>query len=410
MASSRWQDHGLSISFRACDLSTLGRVGEAMRTAAAPGESAVAPRDVAHLDLAENELEDVDGLSAFSSLISLGLAHNNITSTPPRLASSLLHLNLGYNRLEHVGALSSLTSLVELNLGYNLITSLAPVERLSGLQVLLVAGNRIETLDGLAALASLELLDVRHNYIAALEEVRLLALNARLRTLSLGGNPVARNASYRAAIVATLPTLLVLDGQKTPRSSGTRHATVASSAARSGVATPSSGGGGYSAGGAASRTELARSAGMSYGGLRDPAALYARGGAPTTPGQAPVLVSSSGLRATPSRKPGLDSQLRRSPSAAAMTFGRQEQSHLGSAMQGGHMRPARYGEAATASPERREAPPTQTRRLPAELAQALALAIASKQVYINIYIFIYIYKQIVYVCVCVCVCVCECVQ
>jgi Leucine-rich repeat (LRR) protein len=134
-AGRRWQDLGLSVSFRACDLRGLEPVGEALRTAASPDEAVLSPIDVSHLDLAENELEDVDGLVAFDSLVSLDLAHNNVSVMPSGLGSSLLHLNLGYNRLEHVGAVSSLISLVELNLGYNLLTSLAPLEPLVQLQV-----------------------------------------------------------------------------------------------------------------------------------------------------------------------------------------------------------------------------------------------------------------------------------
>lgn len=354
----RWQDHGLSVSFRACELRSLEDVGEALRTAGGEHEPGVTPLEVSHLDLAENELEEVDGVVAFISLISLDLAHNNIVAAPPGLANTLLHLNLGYNRLEDAGPLGTLTSLVELNLGYNLVTSLTPLANLAQLQVLLVAGNRIDTLDGLAPLKFLELLDLRHNYISQVEEVRLLALNSRLRTLSLSGNPVTRLDSFRAAVVATLPGLLVLDGQKTPRSCVTRQ-----SAVSSGVAAPSLGAQ-TSAGGAsgglygdanggnipsvASRTELARSTGTSYGGLRDLSSLYARNRSSQGSASTPILVRQSGTqkqatkssgqsagsgqrgagtgltqstRRTPTRKPPLDAQLRRSPAAASMIFG-----------------------------------------------------------------------------------------
>lgn len=311
----------------------------------------MSPFDVSHLDLAENELEDVDGLVAFGSLVSLDLAHNNVSLAPSGLAASMLHLNLGYNRLEHVGAIASLTSLVELNLGYNLLTSLAPLEALAQLQVLLLAGNRVETLDGLAPLYHLELLDVRHNYVSSLEEVRLLALNPALRTLALGGNPVARLDAFRAAVVATLPTLLVLDGQKTPRSSSTRHAAVSCGATSRAPAASAAHGardsrvGAHEAGiwsgvGAASRAGLARSAGTSYGSLRDPSSYYVRGGSTASCGPALTLIRQSGVPAhtahspptdqcggllsarTPTRKPPLDVQIRRSPTAASLVFGR----------------------------------------------------------------------------------------
>lgn len=60
--------------------------------------------------------------------------------------------------------------------------------------------------------------------------MRLLALNAMLRTLSLQGNPVAKLPSYRASMGSTLPALLTLDGQKMPRSSAQRQAASSKSA------------------------------------------------------------------------------------------------------------------------------------------------------------------------------------
>ena len=86
-------------------------------------------------------------------------------------------------------------------------------------QVLHLAGNRIGSLAGLAALSRLELIDLKFNYIERTSDVRLLSLNRDLRTLALQGNPVTKIASYRATVIATLPALLVLDGQRTPRSS-----------------------------------------------------------------------------------------------------------------------------------------------------------------------------------------------
>lgn len=67
---------------------------------------------------AENELEDVGGLAAFTALISLDLAHNSVLAAPAGLPRSLLHLSLAYNRLEDASPLAWLSGLVELNLGY----------------------------------------------------------------------------------------------------------------------------------------------------------------------------------------------------------------------------------------------------------------------------------------------------
>lgn len=166
MHSPRWQEHGLSISFRACQMSDAKAAADALRT-----ESGVDLAAVGHLDLAENELESIDPLRQFRQLMSLDVSHNNVE----QLAAipSLLHLNASYNRLEAVDGIGSWGAmLIELNLSYNLLTSLQPLEQMTQLQVLLAGGNRISSLIGLAGLAKLELCDVRFNYVEKTSEVR----------------------------------------------------------------------------------------------------------------------------------------------------------------------------------------------------------------------------------------------
>ena len=211
----RWQDEGTSLSFRACAVNSIDPVLAAIKN------EKVDPKTIAHLDLAENQIhQQTHKLKSFRCLLSLDLAHNSVENLQiDSLPAPLLHLNLSYNRLEDVNAINSLHNVVELNLSYNLLTSIAPLETLTNLQVLLAAGNRLSECIGLTGLTELELLDMRHNYISKIADVRPLALNTKLRTLSLVGNPVAKQAGFRSAIINMLPTLYVLDGQKTPRSS-----------------------------------------------------------------------------------------------------------------------------------------------------------------------------------------------
>ena len=214
----RWQDDTLSISFRSCKLSGFIKIGEALTA------QSVTPDAIGHLDLGENELSSITELTPFTRLLSLDIAHNSVDELPATaLSPSLHHLNAAYNRLESAAGVANLTQLIELNLSYNLLTSCAPFEKLTQLQVLLLGGNRISSLVGLEGLAVLELLDVRFNYIEKQSELRLLALNATLRTLTLQGNPLAKSQNYRASVATILPTLLTLDGQKMPRSSAQRQ-------------------------------------------------------------------------------------------------------------------------------------------------------------------------------------------
>ena len=216
----RWQEEGLSISFRACQLRGLSAITDALQQIAS-SSNPVEPSDISHLDLAENELEEAEDLSQFSSLLSIDISHNSLTEVS-RFPTGLLHLNGAYNHLESADRFSILGSLVELNLGYNLLTSVAAFERLTNLQVvrpldrllrrllhprernradpprlplctrgvarslhvarpqsrtvapqvLLLPGNRITALHGLAALSKLTLLDLKLNYIEKVGEVR----------------------------------------------------------------------------------------------------------------------------------------------------------------------------------------------------------------------------------------------
>ena len=110
----RWQDDGLSISFRSCQLQGLVSLHDALATAQNGGQPVV-PSDVMHLDVAENEVELTAGLQPFTQLLSLDLSHNNVEELA-QLPSAMLHLNASYNRVQSVEGVRGLTQLVELNL------------------------------------------------------------------------------------------------------------------------------------------------------------------------------------------------------------------------------------------------------------------------------------------------------
>ena len=111
----RWQDDGLSISFRSCQLQGLVSLHDALATAQNGGQPVV-PSDVMHLDVAENEVELTAGLQPFTQLLSLDLSHNNVEELT-QLPSAMLHLNASYNRVQSIEDVGGLTQLVELNLG-----------------------------------------------------------------------------------------------------------------------------------------------------------------------------------------------------------------------------------------------------------------------------------------------------
>ncbi|CAN0100679.1 unnamed protein product, partial [Phaeothamnion confervicola] len=118
------------------------------------------------------------------------------------------------SRVENLEVLPSLT---KLNLSCNRLTShgdaLAGVSRLVALTDLDLSGNAIASLCALAAAGpSLARLNLADNDVADTAEARHLAALPALRDLTLSGNPLCGRRGYRAAVLAALPELAVLDG------------------------------------------------------------------------------------------------------------------------------------------------------------------------------------------------------
>jgi len=76
--------------------------------------------------------------------------------------------------------------------------------------------NRIKIVAGLEALTNLQVLDLSHNQLARRRDLRALSLNARLRVLSIHGNPLAKSLTaqeLRSTVLHLLPALRSLDGK-----------------------------------------------------------------------------------------------------------------------------------------------------------------------------------------------------
>ena len=80
---ARKKEEGRALDFvrsvRSCELTGLGVLRDALRQTGSDGSGgggAVAPSDVCHLDLAENELTGIEELRAFSRAMSLDVSHN----------------------------------------------------------------------------------------------------------------------------------------------------------------------------------------------------------------------------------------------------------------------------------------------------------------------------------------------
>ncbi|KAL3664534.1 hypothetical protein V7S43_010287 [Phytophthora oleae] len=129
---------------------------------------------------------------------------------------TLQSLNLSNNALRDVCHLQLLPrSLTQLDLGGNRLRAL-PEELsdwLPDLKLLRLRCNALESLRPLHGCNKLQTLDVGGNRVALVSELRFLQSLARLRHLSLDGNPIADATTYRRETLAMLPLLQSLDGQ-----------------------------------------------------------------------------------------------------------------------------------------------------------------------------------------------------
>lgn len=140
-----------------------------------------------------NALTLVGGLERCRQLNTLILSHNDLESVQGWLggATALTKLQLSYNKLHELpgSAVAGLECLVELRINYNKLTAL-PAE--------------------LAKLnARLRILEAGSNPIAQLEDISVLSSMPALRQLSLKGCPVSNLPEYRETILKWLPRLQV---------------------------------------------------------------------------------------------------------------------------------------------------------------------------------------------------------
>ncbi|XP_056099932.1 leucine-rich repeat-containing protein 49-like isoform X2 [Rhinichthys klamathensis goyatoka] len=170
-------------------------------------------RHLALLDLRDNRVIDMCGVSALSSL---------------RV------LLLGNNRIQRIGDLDGLAKLDVLDLHSNQISQIENVSGLSKLRLLNLSGNRIARVENLRGLKSLTELNLRHNSISDVTDVQHLPRLQRLflsansissldalaclwdcrslSELSVDGNPVALESCYRHTLLRCCsPHLQLLD-------------------------------------------------------------------------------------------------------------------------------------------------------------------------------------------------------
>ncbi|KAL0480159.1 TilB [Acrasis kona] len=150
--------------------------------------------------------------------------------------STIMDENLLRRRSEHNdGCLSTLTSITlhqfeiekiepvlhnlcrklrEVHLENNLIQKIENLHHLKELERLNLSLNIITKIENLEPLENLQYLNLLCNYITDLFSVENLKSNINLSELTLMGNPIAEIRGYRMFVIAALPSLKTLDGEK----------------------------------------------------------------------------------------------------------------------------------------------------------------------------------------------------
>jgi internalin A len=112
--------------------------------------------NLTELHLNENQITDINPLSALTNLTLLDLCHNQITDiTGLSALTNLTELCLQYNQITDITSLSALTNLTELCLQYNRITDITGLSGLTNLTELYVHKNQITDITGLSGLTNL---------------------------------------------------------------------------------------------------------------------------------------------------------------------------------------------------------------------------------------------------------------
>ncbi len=116
------------------------------------------------LNLDDNSINDLAGLSTCSSLEELHICRNAVTSLVPLSSlGSLKILDVSLNSLETIAPITKCTSLSDLNVSDNKLTDLKDIGSLKNLTSLNASKNAIESVAGIENCKKLEVFDLSNN-------------------------------------------------------------------------------------------------------------------------------------------------------------------------------------------------------------------------------------------------------
>lgn len=133
---------------------------------------------------------------------------------------SILFLKLRGLGLQELGCIGECLNLERLDLSNNHLTHLAPLSPLKQVVALNLSCNRISSLEPLASCDNLQTLNVAGNLLCGFESLQCLKGLRKLESIRLRdpvynlSNPLCANGSYRHAVLDTIPSLRVVDGER----------------------------------------------------------------------------------------------------------------------------------------------------------------------------------------------------
>ncbi|MBG30353.1 MAG: leucine Rich Repeat (LRR)-containing protein [Opitutae bacterium] len=145
-------------------------------------------RELASLELPNNEIEDLSPLAGLERLQLLDLSGNRVRDLGPvSTLKGLQYLNLEHNQLQNLGPLANLPNLRSLYLTDNRISNLAPLRKLTKLWSLYLGNNRLQDISSLKPLKGVVTLGLEGNRI---EDISPLGEMGQLSKLFLQNNRI----------------------------------------------------------------------------------------------------------------------------------------------------------------------------------------------------------------------------
>ncbi|GJJ73444.1 hypothetical protein EMPS_05802 [Entomortierella parvispora] len=191
------------------------------------------------LNLSGNQLDSFEGVQKLTTLFVLNMSHNDLNRISMHIEKlvnlkalvlnnnkikvvdylgGLLELNtivLSHNRIQELPSFPKLTKLTKLSAAHNELRQIPDLSENGMLKELRLNHNKLLTIpDSLRRCTALDILDLGGNMLREWSDVAPLGSLMHLINLNLQGNPICDKPDYKKKILALVPSLRVLDGER----------------------------------------------------------------------------------------------------------------------------------------------------------------------------------------------------